>query len=309
MADQSNDKSVTNTGMNSSFSSPSPNPLIPGVTRVRDSDGFVGTVVYVGPVASAKNTKEIYAGVAWDDETRGKHDGSVICRQTNNIVRHFSCGPTGGSFLRLSKIDYGVALDGRLLRARYVVEDAPLVAPGNLLSHVARTTGGRDKPIEFLGEIKIRKRQQLEDLIEVSLRGWGIGRAAVGEEEVNALKEFGHLKEIDLAGNLLCDWNMVFTIMKQFPVMEWFSIACNRVRDIPPEISPKLAEFDRIRHLNLNGCHIGSFRTVQIIGQAMPNLAEFCVAHSDLSDMDTFDQNDEGSHPPLQGFDNLALLD
>jgi len=25
--------------------------------------------------------------------------------------------------------------------------------------------------------------------------------------------------------------------------------------------------------------------------------------------MDTFDQNDEGSHPPLQGFDNLALLD
>lgn len=36
-----------------------PEPLlIPGETRIRDADGFVGTVVYVGPVASAKNADE-----------------------------------------------------------------------------------------------------------------------------------------------------------------------------------------------------------------------------------------------------------
>jgi hypothetical protein len=44
--------------------------LIPNVTRVRDASGFVGTVVYLGPVASAKSTSEIYAGISWDDVTR-----------------------------------------------------------------------------------------------------------------------------------------------------------------------------------------------------------------------------------------------
>ena len=112
------------------------------ITRVRDASGFVGTVLYLGPVASAKSPTEIYAGIAWDDVTRGKHDGSVICRTTNQLVRHFKCGPTQGSFLRLSKVDAGVSLSPELMRSRYVKPDAELVAPDNLLPHVARTSGG-----------------------------------------------------------------------------------------------------------------------------------------------------------------------
>lgn len=38
--------------------------------RCRDSDGFLGTILYVGPVASAKKQNEVYAGVEWDDESR-----------------------------------------------------------------------------------------------------------------------------------------------------------------------------------------------------------------------------------------------
>lgn len=33
-------------------------------TRVRDVDGFIGTVRYVGPVASAKDSSEVYLGVS-----------------------------------------------------------------------------------------------------------------------------------------------------------------------------------------------------------------------------------------------------
>ena len=91
--------------------------LIPPIyTRIRDADGFVGTVVYVGSVASSKSPQEQYAGIVWDDNSRGKHDGSVVCRQTNQIVRHFSCGSTQGSFLRLRKLDLGVILTAKLLR-------------------------------------------------------------------------------------------------------------------------------------------------------------------------------------------------
>lgn len=79
--------------------------------RVRDGDGFYATVLYVGPVASAKNQKETYVGVEWDDDTRGKHDGSVISRSTNAIVRHFKCessSPTAGSFVKPSKVRMSV---------------------------------------------------------------------------------------------------------------------------------------------------------------------------------------------------------
>jgi len=36
--------------------------LTPGKTRILDSDGFVATVLYVGTVASAKNSSEVYVG-------------------------------------------------------------------------------------------------------------------------------------------------------------------------------------------------------------------------------------------------------
>ena len=34
-------------------------------TRVRDVDGFIGTVRYVGPVMSAKDASEIYIGASF----------------------------------------------------------------------------------------------------------------------------------------------------------------------------------------------------------------------------------------------------
>jgi hypothetical protein len=37
-------------------------------SRVHGEDSFVGMVQYIGPVASAKSSTEIYAGIEWDDE-------------------------------------------------------------------------------------------------------------------------------------------------------------------------------------------------------------------------------------------------
>lgn len=41
-------------------------------------EGFVGTIRYIGPLKhdpSANDT--IYVGIEWDDEYRGKHNGTV----------------------------------------------------------------------------------------------------------------------------------------------------------------------------------------------------------------------------------------
>lgn len=250
--------------------------LVADETRIRDADGFCGTVVYIGPVASAKNPEEIYAGIKWDDKSRGKHDGTVICRRTNELVRHFSCGPTQGSFLRLNKMDRGIALTASLLKTKYVDMDAPIIAPNNLLPHTARTSSGRPKPIEFLGEMKIRERQQLADIDTISLRREGISRASDDEMP----KDFSHIKDIDLAGNLLSSWTEILKVMKRFPMLEVFNVAYNRIRDIGLPVE----HFDRMKVLNLNSCSLGS-KTLQWVGESMPYLEKLCIANSDLSDL------------------------
>ena len=279
--------------------------LHPNITRVQDSSGFIGTVLYIGPVASAKSPDEIYAGISWDDVTRGKHDGSVICKQTNQLVRHFKCGATQGSFLRLTKVDTGVELTPELMRSRYVKPDAELIAPGNLLPHVARTSSGRDKPIEFLGEVKIRGWQQLEDVEEISLRMLGISKLC-GVEERSEMKEFSHLKGIDLAGNLLSDWRDVFEILEQFPNLQSVSLASNRINDLS---YIDIGEFANVRALNLNNCNIGSFETVQRIGEAMPQMEDLCLAHANLSDIESCIYNDSSVSDLKALFHNLVLLD
>ena len=285
--------------------------LIPNKTRIRDADGFVATVRYVGPVASAKNREEIYAGIEWDDEHRGKHDGSVISRQTNEIVRHFSLkvpSQTGGSFMRLNKIDMGVELNMSLIQSRYVDPDAPLVAPNNILPFSARTSSGRDKPIEFLGEMMVRERQQLEDLDEISLRSMGIATMTKNDDREELTKTFGHLKELDVSGNLFSDWDSLFQILRTFPQMNWLSFASNKIYDIPPSMKLKDGEFNLLRVLNINKCSIESFRTIEILDKLCPNIEELCTAYSDLSDMGV-DCDGNTCTAPLKGFRHLTLLD
>ena len=227
----------------------------------------------------------------WDDASRGKHDGSVICRRTNSIVRHFHCGPTQGSFLRLSKLDRGVSLDSKLLRNKYVELEAPVVAPNNILPHTARTSSGRDKAIEFLGELKIRERQQLKDLEKISLRREGISRAS--DED---LGEFGQIKDIDLAGNLLSNWAEVWAIIQQFPNLMNLSLAYNRIRDVTIPVQ----SLHHFRILNLNNCSISKFSTLEWIEASMPNLQELCIAGANLS-------NIQGKS--LRFLQNLQVLD
>jgi len=46
--------------------------------RVRDGEGFRGTVKYVGPVVIAKNKEDIWLGVDWDKANRGKPKSGIF---------------------------------------------------------------------------------------------------------------------------------------------------------------------------------------------------------------------------------------
>jgi len=277
-------------------------PLIIGSTRIRDTDGFVGTVVYVGSVASAKKANEEYAGIIWDDPTRGKHDGSVLCRKTNQVVRHFRCGLTQGSFIKVSKLDRGIPLTVELLQSKYVELQAPIIAPNNLLPHTALTSSGREKPIEFLGEMKIRQRQQLDDIYKISLRREGISMSIPLTENEDQQLRFQHIRDIDLAGNLFSDWREVLKIIQQFPNLTDFSIAYNRIQDVHslPVVTPSLSN---MKVLNLNHCGIMTFQSILWIAHSMPYLESLCVASSDLSDIDQQNTTLDGLFPSLKLLD------
>ena len=251
--------------------------LTAGRTRIRDGDGFIGTIVYLGPVASAKNTTEIYAGVLWDDPTRGKHDGSVICRATKDLIRYFSAPPFGGSFLRLRKIDLGVSLTQDLIQDRYVEMNAPLIAPNNMLPHTARTASGKPKDIELLGELKIRQKQQMEALPKISLRNLGIARLGTGE---GPLAEVGHIQEVDLAGNLLTEWDTIWRITQSFPSLQVLSLASNKLHNID---NPIQQTYHQIHTLNLHDCSITNMETLKSLDHSCPNMRELCLASNDLS--------------------------
>ena len=379
---------------------PTAAPLVPAVTRVRDADSFLGTVRYVGPVASARAASEVYVGVEWDDGTRGRHDGSVICRRTGALVRHFSCrgrggrrgsggyghrgwgeeegngerngesgedgigaakapppsssssssssssfpspagglpsgatgadaaallAPTAGSFLRLSRRDVdwdtGAALSLATLRSRYVTEGSALVAPGGSLPHHALTSSGRAKPIELVGELQIRSRQQPggdgpggggggrgRGLTGASLRSMGI--SAPPPRGPADVAEFAGLEELDLAGNLLSDWGDVVAILRCFPRLRRVGLAGNRLGDVrrgdweeavggggrsapsasasaptSTSTSAARAEFPGVRVLNLNSTGMRTYRTAEWAAALMPNLEELCLAHSALGGM------------------------
>ncbi len=124
--------------------------------RVRDQEGYRATVKYVGPVAAAKNKEEIWLGVEWDDQKRGKHDGS--CVDDSGIMhRYFDCVYGAGSFVKTAKVNTGRSLV-EALRDRYVSLDAPDIVEedGRLPDGFFTTSKGNQKSIEFCGEKKIR---------------------------------------------------------------------------------------------------------------------------------------------------------
>ena len=75
-------------------------------SRICDGEGYKGTIMYVGPVAGARNKSDTWLGVVWDKPGRGKNDGS--CFDEDGVQhRYFQCLPGCGSFVNPSKVSKG----------------------------------------------------------------------------------------------------------------------------------------------------------------------------------------------------------
>uniref|UniRef100_A0A2K5HDS4 Tubulin-specific chaperone E n=1 Tax=Colobus angolensis palliatus TaxID=336983 RepID=A0A2K5HDS4_COLAP len=129
--------------------------LTPDVIGRRvEVNGEHATVRFAGVVPPLAGP---WLGVEWDNPERGKHDGS------HEGTVYFKCRhPTGGSFIRLNKVNFGTDFL-TAIKNRYVLEDGPeedrkeqIVTLGN-------------KPVETVGFDSLMKQQSWVYCIEISI--------------------------------------------------------------------------------------------------------------------------------------------
>lgn len=70
--------------------------------------GNIATVRFVGPLVHegrpAGSDQELWVGVEWDEEKRGKHNGTV----SGHV--YFTCKEQQGSMLKFDKVEFGYKL-------------------------------------------------------------------------------------------------------------------------------------------------------------------------------------------------------
>jgi tubulin-specific chaperone E len=312
-----------------------PVPLVFYKTRVSVQESL-GTVAYCGTVTSSPT---IYIGILWDDPTRGKHNGTVYNPQTNTWKRYFDCQhPIGASFVKLDKVNWGVLLTPALLQTRFVPIQSPeRIAPNETLPHIV--PGCTSKRVELHGEVKIRQYQQVDDLETLCLRNMNIRDVQVAQPladtdtdactnqnnsntsstnidsiintqgdtmvDWTCVQECRHL---DLAGNLLSDWEAINRILQVFGSLESLSLALNRLCDWTPGWRlqhPAAQSSYQLQKLNLHKTNITSIRDTLIpLGRSLPCLQELSVAHCEWKDRESVDAQELAD-----AFPNLTTLD
>lgn len=249
-------------------------------SRVQDLEGYRGTVRYLGPVAAAKNPSDIWLGIEWDDIARGKHDGSCV-DSTGTTVRHFQCPAGSGSFVKPNKLNFGKSFE-QALHERYVSLDAPDESPGDIVPDAfVLTSSGVHKNIEFVGEHKIRKRQQLNMLQKITMRSFSVSTAG------NFSTFASHLVEIDLQDNLLSSWKEIGCLTSQLPSLTTLLLHGNHLEPFSEEALSSLPMgcLDGLRVLALNGCHLTSWMEICSLKSRLPNLEELYLAANQFSDI------------------------
>ncbi|KAJ8246138.1 hypothetical protein GJAV_G00264040 [Gymnothorax javanicus] len=184
-------------------------------------DGERGTVRYVGTVPP---TTGLWLGVEWDNPERGKHDG---CHES---TRYFTCRhPTGGSFVRPKKVNFGVDFL-TAMRAQYEPELDQVTSEE--LTIASRT-------VERVG---------LENCREASLMGREVCGPGPGDE---IRRTSPNIHSLDLSANLLSSWEDVACIAQQLEQLRELNLGHNRLR-LPTDITSLTSSFANLKVLALS---------------------------------------------------------
>ncbi|XP_013395926.1 tubulin-specific chaperone E-like [Lingula anatina] len=249
------------------------------------SDGYFGTVMYIGEVPP---TKGVWLGVDWDDATRGKHDGSHEGR------RYFTAThPTSGSFLRPKKADFGISMYAALSERYGIVEDEHA---GVILEEMYVQGKGKQTVVEVVGARKVNIQQsQFDQLKSLLLKDMKISGAGPESALENTCP---NVEELDISQNLIPSWEEVAKIAVQLKKLEILNLSENQLRfpDNPPGLC---SAFLCLKTIILNRMQL-CWRQVLDFSKMWPDIQEILVCYNNISTISEL--------PPPQ-LHNLTLID
>ncbi|XP_053567052.1 tubulin-specific chaperone E isoform X2 [Bombina bombina] len=238
-------------------------------------DGECATVRYVGNVPP---TQGPWLGVEWDNPQRGKHDG------THNGEKYFTCShPTGGSFIRPKKADFGVDFL-TALNKRY----------GLKVEQTEELVLGK-RTVELVGFESVHEEQsQLNKLRDISLRECGVSHAGDKEDIYNSCP---NITILNLSKNLLSSWENVADITKQLKELQSLYLSENRLSlsSSPPTLADA---FLNLKILSLNQTGI-TWTEVLYCAAMWPSIEELHLASNDITVLER----------PVDSLQKLKLLD
>ncbi|KAH7491363.1 Tubulin-folding cofactor E [Phytophthora ramorum] len=266
--------------------------------RVDDGSGSLGTIHYVGPVATAKDASALYYGIEWDVWGRGKNDGSVELPNGEKVV-HFAGPPgrkmtgNGGqvnfkcSFMKATVLDNSTERSSLLqrLQERYCREKGaigPNGAADVLVAGEVGTTLGSEKPIEFVGAKKLSTQQTLQTIEKISLSGCQIAElgSVEGGRELGTLAP--NLTELDLSRNLFSLWSDVLPIVRELPLLETLILSGNRFTF--EETGGENDVFENVKVLVLNQTLLSWSHVGKLVTRHFPKLEQLHLAENEYTD-------------------------
>ena len=278
--------------------------------RIETTDGARAVVRYVGPVEAQDG---IWIGVEWDDPTRGKHDGS------HGGKRYFECtassedGATPGSFVRPHKIRPSVTFR-EAIATKYLDGKLPVA------SGATGGDGGDDEENDEGMFVKSSNGQKIEiqlclkkedpnavlgTLDRVYLPDAAIHTAGEPGDAASCGLPAAKVRILDLAGNLMRDWDAVAAFGPEFPALRVLDITGVRASwpSIPP---PGPSPFPNLSVLVMNRSG-ASWREATAILGTCPALRELSLADCGISRLGEGDLGTFGDLAALAGLEALNL--
>ncbi|CAF0886026.1 unnamed protein product [Brachionus calyciflorus] len=233
-----------------------------------------GLIKYVGPLEGAIEN-EIWYGIEWKDPSRGKHDGSYKGKRYFT-TRH----PTGGSFVKPNKVDFGVSI-WEAIEDKYFKDETAL-----------RNHNETDKNEDSL----------LYNNFDAKERGMKINCISIAQSKISSThgvdkinEHFPKLIEIELEDNLFYSWSQIFDILDQVKTLKIINISDNIL---------EYDENDQRTYENITGLIINKmnydWNNVCRILKHFPNVIELKTCFNSITKIDNID---------IPCLDKLTILD
>eukprot|EP00762_Andalucia_godoyi_P003489 ANDGO_04227.mRNA.1 Tubulin-folding cofactor E len=291
--------------------------------RVR-IEGHLGVIRYEGKLvlADGSESPDVWVGIEWDDESRGKHDGVAYGKRYFQGSSAMSC-----SFVKLSSLESNAAYFSSFSSSSSSSSSSAARGgggggggrPGWRCKSFAQAVQDKyttrmnkdDVAKELVGVEKIEsKLQKTEYLQHVTLSFENVAVVSM-DPDLSDLKALNlqSVHTVDLSYSLMSDWKQVYRLVAELPAIKVLLLSGCRfidsLEDSVEESTAVVEKFDnqKTAHLEtivLNETMLSISRAVRVVGALFPNIKNLHLAANRLEEYD----------PEMieAGFPRLSLL-